>query len=140
MTGGCAGETYTPISARSLVGKPPDRLSSVSEARRNILLQERERGGRGRGRRREERRDKGAGRATTSLDETRNRTAILTITSHRRFIHPPEGFSISMKHEAKARERKRKKGEKEKRTLMSLARQLYKCSISSVLASQFNWV
>ena len=42
MTGGCAGETYTPISTRSLVGKPPDRLSSVSEARRNILLQGRE--------------------------------------------------------------------------------------------------
>jgi len=50
MTGGCAAETYTPMPTRSLVGKlGSDRLSSVSDARRNILLQEREGGGGGRG-------------------------------------------------------------------------------------------
>ena len=55
MTGGCAAETYTPMPTRSLVGKPgSDRLSSVSEARRNILLQERERGGGGKGKKKEE--------------------------------------------------------------------------------------
>jgi len=97
-------------------------------------------GGGGGGRRREEQRDKGAGRATAGLDETRSRSAILVIASHRRFIHPPEGSSISMKHKAKARERKRKRGEKEKGTLMSLVCQLYKYSISGVLASWFNWV